>query len=128
VLLRSQSMAVYSIENKGHFRPRAGSLRALHLADPPLPDLLLHRSIKHALLKGNADGFRYTPEEMAALCLQCSEKERRADEAQREVDERYRSAWMEQHVGSSSTAWSAASPASACSSSSTTPRSTAWCT
>ena len=37
---------------------------------------------------------------MAALCLQCSEKERRADEAQREVDERYRSAWMEQHVGS----------------------------
>ena len=44
--------------------------------------------------------FFGTPEEMAALCLQCSEKERRADEAQREVDERYRSAWMEQHVGS----------------------------
>jgi ribonuclease R len=36
---------------------------------------------------------------MAALALQCSERERRADEAEREVDERYRAAWMEQHVG-----------------------------
>jgi len=36
---------------------------------------------------------------MAALTLQCSERERRADEAEREVDERYRAAWMEQHVG-----------------------------
>ncbi|MEO8161795.1 MAG: ribonuclease R, partial [Arenimonas sp.] len=100
VLLRSQAMAVYSIENKGHF---GLALEAYgHFTSPirRYPDLLLHRSIKHALLKGNADGFRYTPEEMAALCLQCSEKERRADEAQREVDERYRSAWMEQHVGS----------------------------
>jgi ribonuclease R len=100
VLLRSQSMAVYSPENKGHF---GLALEAYgHFTSPirRYPDLLLHRSIKHALLKGNDDGFRYTPEEMAALCLQGSEKERRADEAQREVDERYRSAWMEQHVGS----------------------------
>ena len=36
---------------------------------------------------------------MVALSLQCSERERRADEAEREVDERYRAAWMEQHVG-----------------------------
>jgi ribonuclease R len=36
---------------------------------------------------------------MAALALQCSERARRADEAEREVDERYRAAWMEQHVG-----------------------------
>jgi ribonuclease R len=100
VLLRSQSMAVYSIENKGHF---GLALEAYgHFTSPirRYPDLLLHRSIKQALLKGSDDGFRYSPEEMAALCLQCSEKERRADEAQREVDERYRSAWMEQHVGS----------------------------
>ena len=100
VLLRSQSMAVYSIENKGHFGLALAAYG--HFTSPirRYPDLLLHRSIKYALLKGNSDGFRYSPEEMAALCLQCSEKERRADEAQREVDERYRSAWMEQHVGS----------------------------
>ena len=36
---------------------------------------------------------------MASLSLQCSERSRRADEAQREVDERYRAAWMEGHVG-----------------------------
>ena len=52
------------------------------------------------MIKGSSDGFRYSPVEMAVMCTQCSEKERRADEAQREVDERYRSAWMEQHVGS----------------------------
>jgi len=100
VLLRSQSLAVYSPENKGHF---GLALEAYgHFTSPirRYPDLMLHRSIKHALVKGNADGFRYSPAEMAALCLQCSEKERRADDAQREVDERYRSAWMEQHVGS----------------------------
>jgi ribonuclease R len=100
VLLRSQSLAVYSIENKGHF---GLALEAYgHFTSPirRYPDLLLHRSIKHGLRTQDGDGFRYSPEEMAALCLQCSEKERRADEAQREVDERYRSAWMEQHVGS----------------------------
>ncbi len=100
VLLRSQAMAVYAIENKGHFGLALDAYG--HFTSPirRYPDLLLHRSLKHALLKGNADGFGYTAEEMAALCQQCSEKERRADEAQREVDERYRSAWMEQHVGS----------------------------
>jgi len=100
VLLRSQSMAVYSTDNKGHF---GLALEAYgHFTSPirRYPDLLLHRSLKHALIRGSEDGFRYSPVEMAALCVQCSEKERRADEAQREVDERYRSAWMEQHVGS----------------------------
>lgn len=100
VLLRSQSLAVYSTDNKGHF---GLALEAYgHFTSPirRYPDLLLHRSIKHALAKDNEDGFAYSGEEMAGLCLQCSEKERRADEAEREVDERYRSAWMEQHVGS----------------------------
>ena len=100
VLLRSQAMAVYAPENNGHF---GLALEAYgHFTSPirRYPDLLLHRSIKHGLKRGNEDAFRYSPEEMAVLCVQCSEKERRADEAQREVDERYRSAWMEQHVGS----------------------------
>ena len=100
VLLRSQSLAVYATDNKGHFGLALAAYA--HFTSPirRYPDLLLHRSIKQALIRGSADGFRYSPVEMAALCLQCSEKERRADEAQREVDERYRSAWMEQHVGS----------------------------
>ena len=63
------------------------------------PDLLVHRAIKHALAGGQPDTYTYSPHEMAALSLQCSERSRRADEAQREVDERYRAAWMETHVG-----------------------------
>lgn len=100
VLLRSQSLAQYSIENIGHFGLALESYG--HFTSPirRYPDLLLHRSIKHILNGGSASDFAYTEKEMGTLCLACSEKERRADEAEREVDERYRSAWMEQHVGS----------------------------
>jgi ribonuclease R len=37
---------------------------------------------------------------MASLCVHCSHNERRSDEAERDVDERYKCAWMEKHVGS----------------------------
>jgi ribonuclease R len=99
VLLRSQSLAVYAAENLGHF---GLALEAYgHFTSPirRYPDLLLHRAIKHGLKGGSATDFKYSEHEMAALTLQCSARERRADEAEREVDERYRAAWMEQHVG-----------------------------
>jgi ribonuclease R len=99
VLLRSQSLAVYSPDNSGHF---GLALEAYaHFTSPirRYPDLLVHRAIKYGLSGGRADKYLYTPREMAALALQCSERERRADEAEREVDERYRAAWMEKHVG-----------------------------
>ncbi|MGO4221753.1 ribonuclease R [Lysobacter sp. TAF61] len=99
VLLRSQSLAVYSPDNVGHF---GLALEAYaHFTSPirRYPDLLVHRAIKYALTGGRPEKYRYSPSEMAALTLQCSERERRADEAEREVDERYRAAWMEQHVG-----------------------------
>ena len=101
VLLRSQSLAVYSIDNHGHFGLALAAYA--HFTSPirRYPDLLVHRAIKHALAGGTADNFHYTPHAMAHLSLESSEKSRRADEASREVDERYRAAWMEQHVGSS---------------------------
>jgi ribonuclease R len=99
VLLRSQALAVYSHENLGHFGLALDAYG--HFTSPirRYPDLLLHRAIKHALAGGNAVNFEYSEHQMAALAIQCSERERRADEAEREVDERYRAAWMEQHVG-----------------------------
>ena len=100
VVLRSQSLAVYAPENIGHF---GLALEAYaHFTSPirRYPDLLVHRAIKHALGGGNAESYLYSGSAMAALSLQCSERSRRADEAQREVDDRYRAAWMEQHVGS----------------------------
>jgi ribonuclease R len=99
VLLRTQSLAVYAPDNVGHF---GLALEAYaHFTSPirRYPDLLVHRAIKHALSGAKADAFAYSSNGMAALALQCSERERRADEAEREVDERYRAAWMEKHVG-----------------------------
>lgn len=100
VLLRSQSLAVYSADNRGHFGLALDGYA--HFTSPirRYPDLLVHRAIKHALSGAAPDCFLYTPRDMVALALVCSSRERRADEAEREVDERYRAAWMERHVGS----------------------------
>ncbi|TXK65944.1 ribonuclease R [Alkalisalibacterium limincola] len=100
VLLRSQALAVYTPENNGHFGLALDAYA--HFTSPirRYPDLLVHRAIKHVLAGGSAEDFRYARHDMATLSLQCSERGRRADEASREVDERYRAAWMEQHVGS----------------------------
>jgi len=100
VLLRSQSLAVYSAQNAGHF---GLALEAYaHFTSPirRYPDLLVHRAIRHALAKGKPSEYTYSPSEMAALATHCSHNERRADEAERDVDERYKCAWMEKHVGS----------------------------
>jgi ribonuclease R len=37
---------------------------------------------------------------MAAMAVHCSQRERRAEEAERDVDERFKTAWMSKHVGS----------------------------
>jgi ribonuclease R len=99
VLLRAQALAVYSPQNIGHFGLALDAYA--HFTSPirRYPDLLVHRAIKHALQGGREDDFEYAAHEMAALALHCSELGRRADEAEREVDERYRCAWMERHVG-----------------------------
>ncbi len=99
VLLRSQSLAVYSPDNIGHFGLALESYA--HFTSPirRYPDLLVHRAIKHALTEAKPGSFTYSQSAMSALALQCSERERRADEAEREVDERYRAAWMEKHIG-----------------------------
>ena len=100
VLLRSQSLAVYSPDNVGHF---GLALEAYaHFTSPirRYPDLLVHRAIKHALSGRQARRASvFAAARWPRCALQCSERERRADEAEREVDERYRAAWMEQHVG-----------------------------
>lgn len=99
VLLRAQSLAVYAPDNIGHFGLALDAYA--HFTSPirRYADLLVHRAIKHVLNKGKASDFHYAAHEIAHLSLHCSERGRRADEASREVDERYRAAWMEQHVG-----------------------------
>lgn len=100
VLLRSQSLAVYSPQDSGHFG--LALEHYAHFTSPirRYPDLLVHRAIRYALSRGKAQDYTYSANDMTSLATHCSHNERRADEAERDVDERYKCAWMEKHVGS----------------------------
>lgn len=100
VLLRSMSLAVYQPQNIGHFGLALDAYA--HFTSPirRYADLLVHRAIRHALAGGKANDYHYAAHDIATLATHCSENARRAEEAERDVDERYKCAWMEQHVGS----------------------------
>lgn len=100
VLLRSQSLAVYLPTEPGHFGLALESYA--HFTSPirRYPDLLVHRAIRHAVGGGRPGNYLYGIERMTAMAAHCSKCERRADEAERDVDERYKCAWMEKHIGS----------------------------
>ena len=100
VLLRAQSMAAYQPDNRGHF---GLALEAYaHFTSPirRYPDLLVHRAIRYALTGGKPKDYVYSASEMAAMAVHCSQRERRAEEAERDVDERFKCAWMSKHIGS----------------------------
>ncbi|MEO8010177.1 MAG: VacB/RNase II family 3'-5' exoribonuclease, partial [Dokdonella sp.] len=100
VVLRSQSLAVYQPENTGHFGLALDAYT--HFTSPirRYPDLLVHRAIRHAISGGKGATYTYSPSQMGSMSVHCSHNERRAQEAERDVDERYKCAWMEKHVGS----------------------------
>ncbi len=100
VLLRAQSMAAYQPDNRGHFGLALDAYA--HFTSPirRYPDLLVHRAIRYAIAGGKPSGYSYTAGEMAAMAVHCSQRERRAEEAERDVDERFKCAWMSKHVGS----------------------------
>ncbi|TBR40635.1 MULTISPECIES: ribonuclease R [Dyella] len=100
VLLRAQSMAAYQPENRGHFGLALDAYA--HFTSPirRYPDLLVHRAIRYALTGGKPSDYAYSPAQMAAMAIHCSQRERRAEEAERDVDERYKCAWMSKHIGS----------------------------
>lgn len=99
VILRSQSLAAYQLNNEGHF---GLALKAYtHFTSPirRYPDLLVHRAI-HQLLRGQkAAQYPYTGELMAELCARCSHHSRRAEEAERDVIERLKCVYLETRIG-----------------------------
>ena len=99
VLLRSQSLAAYQSSNEGHF---GLALKAYtHFTSPirRYPDLLVHRAIRQLLLRANKSEYPYTAESMAELCAQCSHCSRRAEEAERDVIDRLKCAYLETRIG-----------------------------
>ncbi len=95
ILLRSLKQAVYSPSNVGHFGLAFESY--VHFTSPirRYPDLLVHRVIK-SLLKSKA----YSDLDWEALGRHCSETERRADDASRDVEAWLKCYYMRDHVGS----------------------------
>ncbi|MBP7790368.1 MAG: ribonuclease R, partial [Zoogloea sp.] len=98
VMLRSLRQAVYSPENVGHFGLAYDAYT--HFTSPirRYPDLLVHRAIKAVL-----SGQRYQPVQdngdWEAIGMHCSMTERRADEADRDVENWLKCYYMRDRIG-----------------------------
>ncbi|MDQ3025057.1 MAG: ribonuclease R [Pseudomonadota bacterium] len=94
VMLRSLAQAVYTPENVGHFGLAYDAYA--HFTSPirRFPDLLVHRGIK-AILAGK----KYDAGDWNAIGVHCSETERRADDATRDVEAWLKTYFMQDHVG-----------------------------
>jgi ribonuclease R len=103
LLLRSMMQAAYSAENIGHFGLAAPSY--LHFTSPirRYPDLIVHRLLKEHWARGGkvlpAPVRATEAEELGVVAAHCSERERAATSAEREIDSFYAASFMRQHVG-----------------------------
>jgi ribonuclease R len=99
VLLRAQSLATYQAANSGHFGLALPAYT--HFTSPirRYPDLLVHRAIHYIIENRGSDGYPWSAAYMDRLCEQCSHRSRRAEEAERDVNERLKAFFMERHIG-----------------------------
>ncbi|MGN1103443.1 MAG: ribonuclease R [Candidatus Coproplasma sp.] len=99
VMLRSMQKARYCEENLGHFG--LASKCYCHFTSPirRYPDLFVHRVLK-VLLSGQDEGQlnRYSAIAKTAA-TDTSEKERRAEQAERDVDDLYKLEYMRSRIG-----------------------------
>ena len=94
VMLRSLQQAQYSPEPKGHFGLAYESYT--HFTSPirRYPDLVVHRAIRSVL-----SGKKLGGGDLVALGKHCSQTERRADEASRDVESWLKCYYMRDRVG-----------------------------
>ncbi len=114
VMLRSMKQAMYQEENRGHFG--LGYDAYTHFTSPirRYPDLLVHRALRVLIREGGVQGAQrregapaldrkawlpFSPAEMRGVGEHCSQTERRADEATRDVVQRLKCEYMRQHIG-----------------------------
>lgn len=98
--LRSMKQAKYTVENTGHFGLSAKYYT--HFTSPirRYPDLQIHRIIKENLKgKLNEERMGHYGKILHEVADQSSRTERRADEAEREVEKMKKVEYMEGHIG-----------------------------
>jgi ribonuclease R len=95
LMLRSLKQARYSVDNAGHFALAAETYT--HFTSPirRYPDLVVHRLLR-ALLEGRATP---TEVELSSVAEECSQSERRAADAERELVEWKKVKFMVERVG-----------------------------
>jgi len=99
LVIRSLAQAVYQQTNIGHFGLALEEYA--HFTSPirRYPDLLVHRAIKAAVMQNSASGHRYTTAELQTLGAESSQRERRADDASRDVMGYLKCLYMQARVG-----------------------------
>ncbi len=100
VMLRSLQKARYNSKNSGHFGLAAKYY--CHFTSPirRYPDLIIHRVMKE-FLKGNFSEAReeYLIKNLSEIAKHCSERERVAEEAERETEDLKKVEFMKEHEG-----------------------------
>ncbi len=98
VMLRSMQKAKYSPENLGHFG--LASECYCHFTSPirRYPDLCIHRIIKEIINGGYPQAVETYGAFVERAAKQSSDRERRATEAEREVDDLYMTMYMSEHI------------------------------
>jgi ribonuclease R len=99
LVIRSLAQAVYQQTNIGHFGLALEEYA--HFTSPirRYPDLLVHRAIKAAVIPNSASGHRYSTAELQTLGAESSQRERRADDASRDVMGYLKCLYLQPRVG-----------------------------
>lgn len=100
LMLRSMKQAKYSTESSGHFGLSAPYY--CHFTSPirRYPDLQIHRIIKENLKSGLSEKrIRHYDEILPEVAAQSSHMERRAADAEREVEKMKKAQYMSKHLG-----------------------------